>query len=70
MPRIIGIFEDQRAADEVIEQLELNGIDRTTMLCASSQTGELAVRSQAVAQEGMYPRDRGRKIPNHFVNVH
>ena len=40
MPRIIGIFDHQRAVEEVIEQLALNGIDRTTTLDASGHTGE------------------------------
>jgi len=48
---MIGIFQDQRAADAVIEQLELNGIDRTTLVRASSQIGELAERMPAVAQD-------------------
>lgn len=51
MPRIIGIFADQGAGNEVIEQLEINGIDQTTILCASGQTVELAENSHAVAQE-------------------
>jgi hypothetical protein len=37
MPRIIGIFAAQSVADEVVEQLELNGIDRTTVLCSPDQ---------------------------------
>ena len=50
MPRIIGVFADRRAADGVIEQLQLNGIDRTTMLGSSDQTRAPAEPTLAVAQ--------------------
>ena len=51
MPRIIGIFADQSGADGVIEQLALNGIDRTTTLCSSDQILESTESALAVAQE-------------------
>ncbi len=50
MPRIIGIFADQRAADGVVEQLQLNGIDRTTILRSSDQTSEPVESAPAEAQ--------------------
>ncbi len=50
MPRIIGIFADQHAANGVVEQLQLNGIDRTRVLRSSDQTLE-PTESATAAQE-------------------
>ena len=50
VPRIIGIFAVQHAANGVVEQLKLNGIDRTTMLRSSDQTLEPAESAAAAAQ--------------------
>ena len=51
MPRVIGIFADQHAANGVVEQLKLNGIDRTTLLGSSNQTLEPAESAPAATQE-------------------
>ena len=50
MPRIVGVFGDQAAADAVIEQLQLNGIAQPIVINAASQLSELRLPEGQAAE--------------------
>lgn len=62
MPRVVGIFESRSALDQVVEQLELNGVTPVMVLGPDQASGDVAQQIRGLGVPDEQTAEYGRRL--------